>query len=834
MNFSSMLNPSQNGRSAPAGGPGEVPPPATDSAAASSSRMSFAFLDSAASRPMTPVFTSSDAPAPPALFAAAAPAAYQLHLPHTMSIQPHHAYGGFDPRLLTVQPHMLVDPAALMHPLPPHMQPMPMPLPMHDDTSGVVADSDDEGSRKPLLNGAQARAAPVKAEEEGEVDIMGATDEGTALAALKAQARASPAPKPRNKGSSVKSKSRSAQLASSTAGSPAPSPGPSSLANEVYPESSPAPSAVFEAPPEPEAPDFSFLPDIAPSEYHHPRLAPSVPRPRLPPAFEAYVPPRRSRFGADRNDSSSSDEDEEDVKRREQRRKAQAAAARERRLKAAKGGRGGGGAAEEEDDRLYCICQTLYDPERMMIACDRCEEWYHVDCMRIDEDEVELVDLFICPKCELNSPERTTRKSCCARPTCRHPAVPLSKYCSDYCGIAVAAARLSLLEADTETSPVEFWDLVKGATRREAEVFAVGAEAEDPQSLRAKAHARQDAADARLREKILARMAEASQLRAGLEAAIRLVEQRLAYLRVAIRRWETLCQATADEMVSAGIDLEEAAGQKGGGGRKSRGKRSGPSKKKGPVAATSLPDAQCGFDVRLVFDDKDWRATVETESIRDMLAAQAEGDQARLVELVKGDLDGVCLETRKRCDRHQGWQKIREADFAVEKAVLDRRLERLGLLADSLNARLAQHDETVGFRLANRSRTCAPEILIDVEDFMLDRAEDIEEQKASRPSHARRERSPSLHMAATTTSVSNGGGRHVAEKPALHPGRSRGATASHESTPTPVGAGANKSTSSAAGAVEAAGDDVPDDLLPYLSRADQARIKAQRERARAA
>lgn len=324
----------------------------------------------------------------------------------------------------------------------------------------------------------------------------------------------------------------------------------------------------------------------------------------------------------------------------------------------------------------------------------RCEEWYHVDCVRIDEDEVELVDLFICPKCEISgstcqaasahrgaltlscltvgadSLERTTRKSCCARPTCRHPAVPLSKYCSDYCGIAVAAARLSLLEVDTETSPIEFWDLVKSATRREAEVVAVSAEAEDSQS---KAYARQDAADVRLRQKILARMSEASLLRAGLEAAIKLVEQRLAYLRVAIRRWETLCQATADEMVSAGIDLEEAAGQKGGGGgRKSRGKRSGPSKKKGPVAATSLPDAQCGFDVRLVFDDKDWRTTVETDFIRDMLAAQSEGDQARLVDLVKGDMDGVCLETRKRCDRHQGWQKIREADFAVEKAVLVR------------------------------------------------------------------------------------------------------------------------------------------------------------------
>jgi hypothetical protein len=56
---------------------------------------------------------------------------------------------------------------------------------------------------------------------------------------------------------------------------------------------------------------------------------------------------------------------------------------------------------DDYDDRLYCSCKQLYDPERMMIACDRCvlarcspygswhvklkytsnrcDEWYHLD-----------------------------------------------------------------------------------------------------------------------------------------------------------------------------------------------------------------------------------------------------------------------------------------------------------------------------------------------------------------------------------------------------------------------------------------------------------------------
>jgi hypothetical protein len=183
MNFSSLLNPAQAGLPAPgpAAGDGDA---ASSEPVASSSRMSFAFLDSAASRPMTPVFANSGSPVPPAGgFGGAAPSAFELHQQsHPMSIHPYDSFAaGFDPRLLTVQPHMLVDPAALLQP-----QPYPQPMQMEQDAGGgVVADSDDETSRKPLGNGLHARAPPIKAEDDSEVDIMGAGDETATLAALK-------------------------------------------------------------------------------------------------------------------------------------------------------------------------------------------------------------------------------------------------------------------------------------------------------------------------------------------------------------------------------------------------------------------------------------------------------------------------------------------------------------------------------------------------------------------------------------------------------------------------------------------------------------------------
>jgi COMPASS component SPP1 len=59
----------------------------------------------------------------------------------------------------------------------------------------------------------------------------------------------------------------------------------------------------------------------------------------------------------------------------------------------------GEGEGVEEDDKLYCVCKTRYDEEKVMIACDRCDEWFHTQCVGIREEEVDLVDQFICPGC---------------------------------------------------------------------------------------------------------------------------------------------------------------------------------------------------------------------------------------------------------------------------------------------------------------------------------------------------------------------------------------------------------------------------------------------------
>jgi len=56
---------------------------------------------------------------------------------------------------------------------------------------------------------------------------------------------------------------------------------------------------------------------------------------------------------------------------------------------------------EEEDDpnKLWCICRRPYTEDTFMIACDTCNEWYHGDCVGINEDAADDLDVFECALC---------------------------------------------------------------------------------------------------------------------------------------------------------------------------------------------------------------------------------------------------------------------------------------------------------------------------------------------------------------------------------------------------------------------------------------------------
>lgn len=49
---------------------------------------------------------------------------------------------------------------------------------------------------------------------------------------------------------------------------------------------------------------------------------------------------------------------------------------------------------------LYCICRKPYDG-KAMVACDQCDEWYHMACLGLRSSP----KLFICAACKPETDE---------------------------------------------------------------------------------------------------------------------------------------------------------------------------------------------------------------------------------------------------------------------------------------------------------------------------------------------------------------------------------------------------------------------------------------------
>ena len=238
----------------------------------------------------------------------------------------------------------------------------------------------------------------------------------------------------------------------------------------------------------------------------------------------------------------------------------------------------------------------------------------------------------------LETEQRTSYKTACAREGCNNAALKLSKYCSDWCGTTVAASRL---ERQPEKPNLDLlWGQVEGLRKKEAIVTAVlpnlSASIEEPN-----AQARNIGHDDDARKSILLQksLADLVSRRTTIENTLSLVNSRLAYLVLTIKQWEQLCATHSD------VNPPQTA-----------------KKPKSSKSSQSTSEAPCGFDVRLVWDDSDFEAWLTSEKGGLVMSGLQLNDSPD-----EGEEEGmVCLLTRRKCDRHTGWQKMREADYEGE------------------------------------------------------------------------------------------------------------------------------------------------------------------------
>ncbi|KIO24846.1 hypothetical protein M407DRAFT_25805, partial [Tulasnella calospora MUT 4182] len=66
-------------------------------------------------------------------------------------------------------------------------------------------------------------------------------------------------------------------------------------------------------------------------------------------------------------------------------------------------------AVPDGSERTYCICNGA-DDGSPMITCEVCDNWFHFQCIEIDEDQADDIGTYICPKCHETTGRSTTMK----------------------------------------------------------------------------------------------------------------------------------------------------------------------------------------------------------------------------------------------------------------------------------------------------------------------------------------------------------------------------------------------------------------------------------------
>ncbi|KAI0639360.1 hypothetical protein C8Q77DRAFT_1213944 [Trametes polyzona] len=306
---------------------------------------------------------------------------------------------------------------------------------------------------------------------------------------------------------------------------------------------------------------------------------------------------------------------------------------------------------EEEavDDKLYCICKTSYDEDKVMIACDRCDEWYHTQCLNMNDLEVDLIDQFVCPPCIKANPHlplKTTYKQRCfaglrhPRPNsaaaCHKPARgAFSKFCSDECGIAYMQRRIEGWGGDEAV----LWASVRDMKQREGVVVKVRVGTDEPKPA-GKPHQR-SAGQLTTETHELQRPTKSQR-----ERAITRLQGEL--LKIAPKR-EALKEEL--EVILWRQKVLELA------------------------AARAERVEECGWDQRLCLDDDEY-----VEYAASVLESYEEGHEGHDAMQVDGTgvEDGAWwCRGKKKCQRHAGWQKLRATEYEFDQELKEKAMSAL-------------------------------------------------------------------------------------------------------------------------------------------------------------
>ncbi|KAI9234246.1 MAG: hypothetical protein BYD32DRAFT_385667 [Podila humilis] len=363
-----------------------------------------------------------------------------------------------------------------------------------------------------------------------------------------------------------------------------------------------------------------------------------------------------------------------------------------------------------------------------MIACDGCDDWFHGDCVGVAEKDSELVDKYYCKRCE-DKGNHGSRKKKCSREECSKAAVRKSKYCSRECGLLVATERIrksqervfgGMSETNSSTSAQDAsMDSSKAHLQRRRRLTL--ADLDDRQRLLS---IREKMAQVRKVCSILDDREKQLEVCVDRQARQDLGEYRLSAssLVATTSTMDGVSPATLSPSSSSVLDKEDGG---------AKGKAKGAKTQGGDKSKDKDKDALCGFDYSLVWDDAEDMSRVEkalssmatpagsrassvappsfgvvitskssdggvitkkqdqgaSSSSDKSDGAHINGVSSSLLLQLQGIGHRVCV-SRKNCDRHVGWQKLKAAELDLEKTLQSKLLKSLKAEAKLVKSRM--------------------------------------------------------------------------------------------------------------------------------------------------
>ncbi|KAF9105607.1 hypothetical protein BGX27_009553 [Mortierella sp. AM989] len=414
-----------------------------------------------------------------------------------------------------------------------------------------------------------------------------------------------------------------------------------------------------------------------------------------------------------------------------------------------------GQSQTDEEKKLYCICKMPYYEGCFMIQCDGCDDWFHGDCVGVAEKDSKKVDKYYCKRCEDKGRHASGKKTCIREP-CQRPAARRSKYCSRECGLLLATQRIHESQAKAFGSPIHTDDnstaehhppeqAQQQLQRRRRLTLADLDDRQRLLGIREKmSHVRKVCSILDAREKQLVLCVD-RQMRQDLGKLVFPLSSSIP------------SNSAVDKEGEKAIALEEEEEEDIA--PRYSGSNSSKSKPKGKSQKTKDKDKDkesfCGFDYSLVWDDAQDMSRIDRAALtslattptgsrassvappsfgvvlvaakkqsslgedlgnqgksRNSVAALSPDERSIVTDTSDSSLAislshqleevglRVCM-SRRQCDRHNGWQKLKAAELDLEKTLQNKLLKALKSEAKLVKNRMKRRRNDLSAGLLN-------------------------------------------------------------------------------------------------------------------------------------